>query len=123
MKTSIVFFPFDLFGSGGTGRGAELLADAFREMLADNQHEKVHTRARAYAGKIQLEEFSFETLLRDSVRSAFPSIVQMLRGQRTQVIRYDCTNPPCRDFDLRPVAKIREGRYPEIVLCPSGFRA
>lgn len=62
MKTSVVCFPFDLFGSGGAGRGAELLADAFREMLADNQREKVHTRARAYSGKIQLEEFSFETV-------------------------------------------------------------
>src|SRR5688572_6330704 len=39
MKTSVVIFPFALFGSGGTGRGAELLGDAFREMLADNQRE------------------------------------------------------------------------------------
>jgi agmatinase len=61
-KTSAFFFPFDLFGSGGTGAGAQLLADAFQEMLADNRREKIATRARAYAGKVRFEEFSFDTL-------------------------------------------------------------
>ncbi len=61
-KTSAFFFPFDLFGSGGTGAGAQLLADAFQEMLADNRREKVATRARAYAGKVRFQEFAFETL-------------------------------------------------------------
>jgi agmatinase len=61
-KTSAVFFPFDLFGSGGCGAGAQLLADAFQEMLADNRREKIATRARAYAGKVRLQEFSFDTL-------------------------------------------------------------
>src|SRR2546430_7279849 len=60
-KTAAVFFPFDLFGSGGTAAGAELLADAFREMLDDNKRERVPTRARAYAGKIRVEECSFPT--------------------------------------------------------------
>ncbi len=62
MKTSAVFFPFDLFGSGGTAAGAEALADAFREMLEDNKRERVPTRARAYAGKTRVEEVSFDTL-------------------------------------------------------------
>src|SRR5262245_33273526 len=62
MKTSAVFFPFDLFGSGGTAAGAEVLADAFREMLDDNKRERVPTRARAYAGKTRVEEVSFDTL-------------------------------------------------------------
>jgi agmatinase len=62
MKTRAVFFPFDLFGGGGARAGAELLADAFREMLADNRREKVPTRARAYTDKVAVEEFAFDTL-------------------------------------------------------------
>jgi len=61
-KTRALFFPFDLFGSPGTAAGAQLLADAFREMLEDNRREKVPTRARAYAGKVRHQEFSFDTL-------------------------------------------------------------
>jgi arginase family enzyme len=60
--TRAIFFPFDLFGSGGAGAGAELLADAFQESLADNKRERVATRARAYAGKVRCEEFTFATL-------------------------------------------------------------
>jgi arginase family enzyme len=62
VKTSAIFFPFDLFGSAGAGAGAELLADAFREMLADNRREQVPTRARAYQDRVRLREFSFQTL-------------------------------------------------------------
>lgn len=62
MNTRAIFFPFDLFGSAGTKAGAELLADAFQEMLEDNKRERVATRARAYAGKIRFEEYTFETL-------------------------------------------------------------
>lgn len=62
MKTSALFFPFDLFGSGGARAGAELLADGFREMLADNRRERVATRARAYAGKVRVSEFAFDRL-------------------------------------------------------------
>ncbi len=62
VSTSAVFFPFDLFGSRGAGAGAELLADAFRELLADNRRERVPTRARAYQGQVRMREMSFETL-------------------------------------------------------------
>jgi arginase family enzyme len=62
VTTRAIFFPFDLFGSAGTKAGAELLADAFQELLADNKRERVATRARAYAGKVRFEEFTFETL-------------------------------------------------------------
>jgi agmatinase len=62
VKTSALFFPFDLFGSGGTKAGVELLADAFQEMLADNKRERQPTRARAYANKVRFQEFTFETL-------------------------------------------------------------
>lgn len=62
MTTRAIFFPFDLFGSPGTKAGAELLADAFEEMLADNRREKGVSRARAYAGKIRFEEVTFDTV-------------------------------------------------------------
>jgi agmatinase len=61
-KTAALFFPFDLFGSGGAGKGAELLADAFREMLDDNNRERKPTRARAYARHVRMQEFQFENL-------------------------------------------------------------
>ncbi len=75
MRTSAIFLPFDLFGSGGTRAGAELLADALREMLADNRREKVPTRARAYAGRVKVSEFAFDRLddyqgWRDAARAA-----------------------------------------------------
>jgi agmatinase len=62
VKTSALFFPFDLFGSGGTKAGAELVADAFQEMLADNKRERRPTRARAYRNKVRFQEFTFATL-------------------------------------------------------------
>jgi agmatinase len=61
-KTRAIFFPFDLFGSPGTAAGAHLLADAVREMLADNKREQMPTRARAYQDQVSLREFTFETL-------------------------------------------------------------
>lgn len=60
--TTAVFFPFDLFGSAGSSAGAELIADELREVLADNQRERVLTRARAYQDHVQLKEVTFETL-------------------------------------------------------------
>src|SRR5205823_10584136 len=62
VKTSALFFPFDLFGSSGTRAGAELLADAVQEMLADNRRERVPTRARAYAGKVRFSELLLDTV-------------------------------------------------------------
>jgi arginase family enzyme len=62
VKTALTFFPFDLFGSAGTAAGVELLADACREMLADNRREKVPTRATCYMPHVRLREHSFETL-------------------------------------------------------------
>jgi agmatinase len=62
VKTNVVVFPFDLFGSADTAAGAQLLADALREMLADNKREQQPTRAAAYKDKVRLKEFTFETL-------------------------------------------------------------
>jgi agmatinase len=61
MKTSLVFFPFDLFGSAGTGAGVDLLADAVREMIADNKREIVETRARSYTEQLRIKDFTFAT--------------------------------------------------------------
>ena len=64
VKTSVIVFPFDLFGSGGTGAGALLLADELHEILADNRREQVVTRARAYTANVRLRETEFDTLER-----------------------------------------------------------
>jgi arginase family enzyme len=62
VKTTAVFFPFDLFGSPGSSAGANLLADAFRELVADNAREKVPTRADVYRGQVRSREVAFETV-------------------------------------------------------------
>lgn len=62
MKTAVIIFPFDLFGSPGTAAGTHLIADELHEILADNRRERVRTRARAYSNKVKLREFSFEKL-------------------------------------------------------------
>ena len=77
MKTRAVFFPFDLFGSGGASAGAELLADAFQEMLEDNRRERIPTRARAYQNQVRIQSFSFPKL----------SSYQGWKDQAQQVIR------------------------------------
>ncbi len=84
VKTRAIFFPFDLFGNSGTRAGAELLADAFQEMLADNRREKVPTRARAYTSRVRFEEFLFETLAdyqdwRPNARAAVRAVLE--RGE------------------------------------------
>src|SRR5262249_33321719 len=62
MKTSAIFFPFDLFGGGGTAAGVNLLADELREVLADNRRETVATRARSYTPHVRPREFAVATL-------------------------------------------------------------
>jgi agmatinase len=62
VKTTAIFFPFDLFGSAGTGEGVNLLADTFREMLEDNRRERTPTRARAYTKHVIQKDFQFEDL-------------------------------------------------------------
>ena len=66
MKTIAVVFPFDLFGSAGSGAGAELLSDALQEMISDSRRESGPTRGHAYQDHIRLKEFNFEAM--DSIR-------------------------------------------------------
>jgi agmatinase len=61
-KTSVIVFPFDLFGNSGTGAGAERLADFVQELLADNKVETRKTRCDSYRGLVRLKEISFSTL-------------------------------------------------------------
>jgi arginase family enzyme len=60
--TTAVVFPFDLFGSAGTGAGAQLLGDVLREALDDTAAEERFTRPHAYAGQLEIEEYPFETM-------------------------------------------------------------
>src|SRR4051794_21150221 len=62
LKTTILFFPFDLFGSPGAGTGVDLLADELREILDDNRRERVATRARAYTEQLRLQQIAFDKL-------------------------------------------------------------
>ena len=61
MSTVAVVFPFDLFGSAGSGSGAELLSDALREMVSDSRREERPTRGHAYQDHLRIREFKFET--------------------------------------------------------------
>lgn len=61
-RTSVVIFPFDLFGGAGTAEGALLVANELREILSDNRREKVSTRARAYQNHVQVRELEFRDL-------------------------------------------------------------
>src|SRR5262245_55879430 len=82
MKIQAVVFPFDQFGSAGTGAGAELLGDALREMLADAARETGPVRSDAYRDHVRVREFTFDTpaactdwrkSARQAIRSALKS--------------------------------------------------
>lgn len=62
MGCSVVVFPFELFGSAGTGAGAQLLGDAVRELLDDAAQETRPTRTDALRGNVRVKELAFETL-------------------------------------------------------------
>jgi arginase family enzyme len=61
MKIQAITFPFDLFGSAGTGAGAQLLGDAVREMLSDAKRETRPARSDGYRDHLRLREFAFDT--------------------------------------------------------------
>jgi agmatinase len=61
MRVQAVTFPFDLFGSAGTGAGSQLLGDAVREMLTDARRETRPARSDAYRDHVRVREFPFET--------------------------------------------------------------
>ncbi|MDY3557271.1 arginase family protein [Gemmata sp. JC717] len=55
-------FPFDLFGSAGTGAGAKLLVDAVNEILDDTEAETRPCRADVLRGNVRVQEFAFDTV-------------------------------------------------------------
>jgi arginase family enzyme len=61
VQSTIVVFPFDLFGGAGTGAGAQLLGDAVREIIDDTDQETRPSRADALRGKLRVRELPFET--------------------------------------------------------------
>ena len=62
MNIQAIVFPFDQFGSAGTGAGAQLMGDALREMLADAKRETRPARSDAYRDRVRVREFTFDTL-------------------------------------------------------------
>lgn len=62
MRSTAVVFPFDLFGSAGTGAGARLLGDVVREIIDDTARETRPSRADALRGRLKVKEAAFETL-------------------------------------------------------------
>jgi len=54
-------FPFDAFGSAGTGAGALLLGDALREMLADSKRETQMSRSHAFRDRVRVKEVDFDS--------------------------------------------------------------
>jgi arginase family enzyme len=61
VQSNVIVFPFELFGNGGTGAGAQLLADAVREILDDTQEETRPCRADCLRDTVRVHEFAFET--------------------------------------------------------------
>lgn len=62
MRTTVTVFPFELFGSAGTGAGAQALGDAVREILDDTEEETRPCRADCLRGRVEVQEFAFETM-------------------------------------------------------------
>jgi arginase family enzyme len=62
MRSTVLLFPFDLFGAAGTGAGAQLLGDAVREIIDDTAAETRPCRADCLRGKLKVREATFETI-------------------------------------------------------------
>ena len=61
-RTQVLIFPFDLFGSAGTGAGAKLLGDAVREIIDDTARETRPSRADSLRGSLRVREIAFDTM-------------------------------------------------------------
>ena len=60
-SANAVVFPFDCFGSAGTGEGAKLLGDALNEAIEDEALEDQETRPRSYTRGLTIGEVEFNT--------------------------------------------------------------
>lgn len=61
MRTTTVVFPFDVYGGGGTGAGAQLLGDVVREILRDARREIRPCRAACLRERVRVREYRFAT--------------------------------------------------------------
>src|SRR5262245_42325928 len=77
-KTTVIAFPFDLFGNAGTGAGAERLADFVGELLADNRAETRRTRCDTYRGLVKVKDIPLTT----------PRAVQTWRSVGRHAVRH-----------------------------------
>lgn len=80
MRTAAVVFPFDQFGSAGTGAGAQLMGDALREIVEDTRAETEPHRGACFADQVDIEEFTFDTPadLRDWKKTAAGAVRKAL---------------------------------------------
>jgi arginase family enzyme len=84
MPTTVIVFPFDQFGSAGTGTGAQLLGDAVREILDDTEKEIRPSRADCLRGNVEVYEFKFDTMtqLRDWRKAGRSVAKRALKAKR-----------------------------------------
>lgn len=61
MNTTVYVCPFALFGNAGTMHGAELLADALREMLDDSRRERRACRSATFRDQVRIKELPLAT--------------------------------------------------------------
>jgi agmatinase len=61
MAISAIVFPFDSFGSAGTGAGALILGDILHEACEDAAEEEQETRLSAYTEQLEIVEAEFDT--------------------------------------------------------------
>lgn len=82
MLSHVCVFPFDQFGSAGTGAGAQLLGDAIREILDDTEEETRPCRADCLRGKVAIREFAFDTMtkLRDWRKTGRSAVRETLKA-------------------------------------------
>jgi agmatinase len=84
MPTTVTVFPFDQFGSAGTGAGAKLLGDVVNEILDDTENETRPSRADCLRGNVEVNEFAFETMsqLRDWRKAGRSEARRVLKGKQ-----------------------------------------
>jgi agmatinase len=87
MSIIVTVFPFDQFGSAGTGAGAQLLGDAVREILDDTEKETRPCRADGFRGSVEIYEFPFETMtqLRDWRKTGRQAARRVLKSKQSLI--------------------------------------
>jgi arginase family enzyme len=125
MRTTVVGFPFELFGGGGAGAGAALVLDEFREILADNRRERVPTRARAYTRRVRIQEFALPVY--DELSALGDSVLVVQFDAHLDIHHFhDCTAEPSHgNFLLHcdgPLPPLINVGHRELLLIPDYIR-